>query len=453
MHPALPRFLVAALIWAISAALPAFAQTRLNIPESRSLVARLLADGHYSAAHAVTSALMTRPDPTAGDRLLHARALRGIDQPRTAHRLALQVFRRADSQKLRYASAMVVAQALSSDGHKTRAQIWLRRAAEIAPDGARRAQAVQDFRYVRTTNPWSVRVRFGVSPSSNVNRGPTDNTFTWNGLTFVDPALVPLRGYEISTGLAIEHRLPLASGNRLRLGLVVDDSRFILSDEARRKVPGARGSDYDFLAVETRLAVDWLAPALSSTQTASLVFGRNWAGGQHLTDYLRAGLATSRAVTQKDRIGLRFSAERQWRQDAAIRSGDILTLGGSWGRVLADGAQLSLDLALSDMDAVSADIAHQKARLGVSYALGKPVLGALASLSLGVETRWYDRPLYGPEPRQDETLQIGGSLFFTTFDLFGFAPKVGLTATRTNSNVSRFETEAIELNLGLQSVF
>lgn len=453
MQRLLPR--LALLCFLGFAALPglARAETRLDIDTSRLLVVRLLVDGEYRAAHAVTSALLQRPNAPLSDHLLHARALRGVGQHQAAGDLAKDVFNRAQSPKLRYDAAMVVAQALSSDRRKTMAQLWLRRAAEIAPDEHRKARAVRIFRYVRATNPWSVQARFGISPSSNINRGPTDNTFTWNGLTFIDPALVPLRGYEISSGFNLTRRVPLSPDTRLRFSLIADDSRFVLSPSAKAKVPTARASDYAFSALETQATLDWSTPESPWSHENSLALGRNWSGGEHLTDYVRIGMASYRSLNERNHIGLNFSAERQWRQDLALRSADVISVGGRWGHALSSGARLVLDLGFSDMDSDSADIAHQKARVGLTYAPGQPVLGALASLSVGLESRWYDRPLYAPEPREDTRLSIGGSLFFTEFDLFGFAPKVGLTATRTNSNVSRFETEALEFNLGLQSVF
>lgn len=453
MRFALHRLVLLSLPWLISSAAPVSAETRLGIPQSRALVVHLLGSEEYNAALAVTSVLVKRPGALPQDRLLHARALRGTGKPNLSWRLARQEFRASKSPKLRYAAALVTAQALSTKGHKTRAQMWLRRAAEIAPDDVRRAQAVRDFRFVRATNPWSVQARFGISPSSNVNRGPTDNTFIWNGLTFIDPTLVPLSGYEVSSGLSVERRITLPANNRLRFGLVFDDSRFVLSPSSRRRVPTARASDYDFSAAEARLAYDWSPPSGRSAQTASITFGRNWSGGDHLTDYLRAGIMTSRIVSDRDRLSLRLSVERQWRKDASVRSGDVVTIGGQWSRALQGGDRISLDLSMSDMTSDSASIAHQKARIGLNYALGTPVLGARTTLSLGFEGRWYDRPLYIATPREDEKLLVGGTLVFTEFDLFGFAPKVGLTATRTKSNVSRFETEALELHLGLQSVF
>lgn len=439
-----------ALIWL---ALPVIAQTRIDIPTSRALVSRLLADRQYQAAQAITATLMRRPNRLPADALLHARALRGIGRHRAAQDLAQHIFKTADEPRLRYSAAMVTAQALSSAGHKTRSQFWLRRAAQIAPDPQRRAKAVRDFRYVRSANPWRIDARFGISPSNNINRGPTDNTYVWNGLTFVDPSLLPLSGYEISSGVSLQHRRKLPSGNRVTLGLTLDDSQFFLSDDAKTKVPTARGSDYAFRALQTSAGFGWSGADSHWNQSLGLSFGRNWSGGSHLTDYLRTSWTAGRKINQSNRLSLRLSGERQWRQDVASRSADVLTIGGNWSHAFSGGNRLGLDVSLTNMSAASAAVAHQKSSISLSYSLGQPVFGALTSFNLGFESRLYDRALYIASRRQDNKLRLGASMFFTGFDLFGFAPKVGVTATRNNSNVSRFRTEALELSLGLQSIF
>ena len=65
---------------------------------------------------------------------------------------------------LTLAAALAVAQALSSEGARTRAQLWLRRAMQVAPTKRQKALAVRDFRYVRLRNPWSTRLSFSVAP-------------------------------------------------------------------------------------------------------------------------------------------------------------------------------------------------------------------------------------------------------------------------------------------------
>ena len=75
--------------------------------------------------------------------------------------------------------------------------------------------------------------------------------------------------------------------------------------------------------------------------------------------------------------------------------------------------------------------------------------------SLGVTGtyRIFDEVLYGPQPREDQSLAVSASFFFRSLDTHGFAPRLTIMADRTDSNVSLFETEKIGLSLELQSVF
>jgi len=89
----------------------------------------------------------------------------------------------------------------------------------------------------------------------------------------------------------------------------------------------------------------------------------------------------------------------------------------------------------------------------MQYTFAKPVLGATAQVALSAQAKQYDDPLYGPDPRADLGAVVSTSLVFTDFDTYGFAPKLTLEARKTNSNVTRFETENFGLNMGFQSLF
>ena len=81
------------------------------------------------------------------------------------------------------------------------------------------------------------------------------------------------------------------------------------------------------------------------------------------------------------------------------------------------------------------------------------MLGAQALISIDGEVRRYDDPLYAPQARRDVKATVSGSLLFVDFDTYGFAPKLTLEASRTNSNITRFETKNFGLNIGFQSLF
>lgn len=76
-------------------------------------------------------------------------------------------------------------------------------------------------------------------------------------------------------------------------------------------------------------------------------------------------------------------------------------------------------------------------------------LSAEASLGL----KLYDQPLYIAEPRRDLTATLGVTAVLSEMDYMGFAPEIGLTLTKTDSNIPAMTTEKAELRFGIRSVF
>jgi len=137
---------------------------------------RALQSGNPGAALLLADALLERDPQDLTALLLKARAARDQSRFRTAIKTARQAWSISRAPEERYASALIMAQALSSSGAKTRAQLWLRRAAQNAPDEALKRLAVRDFRYVRDTNPFSTQLRFSITPNSNINNGSKSDT-------------------------------------------------------------------------------------------------------------------------------------------------------------------------------------------------------------------------------------------------------------------------------------
>jgi hypothetical protein len=134
----------------------------------------------------------------------------------------------------------------------------------------------------------------------------------------------------------------------------------------------------------------------------------------------------------------RLGADLTW--TAALRGEDRLSLGASVSRVLSDNVNAASD-ALG---------------LRASYALGEAVGPARLSFSLGVTwTEFPDYSLFGPIPggRDDRRVHARAEAVFEDWSFAGFAPVLSLEAGRTNSNVSRFDTESLGLGVTFRSTF
>jgi hypothetical protein len=190
------------------------AQSTLAPDEARMTAAQLLARGQAQAAVDITDMLIRRDPEDATSLILNAHARRTLGDARNARRAARQGYQASDRPVERYGAAMAMAQALSSDGAKTRAQFWLRRAAHVAPDEQTRARAIRDYRYVSMTNPWSVDLSFSIDPSDNVNGAPSDNTFVLGGLIFTNPAAVPISGFVLRQNTSLRYNFDISQTRR-----------------------------------------------------------------------------------------------------------------------------------------------------------------------------------------------------------------------------------------------
>ncbi|WP_165918990.1 surface lipoprotein assembly modifier [Rhodovulum adriaticum] len=426
----------------------------LTPAEMHAATAHALTVGDHQMALRLAEALLVR-DPQDGQALAaRARALRNLGRPDEARAAARTAWAQADTDAERYAAALLTAQALSSMGRHTSAQFWLRRAGQNAPTPAARARAARDFRYVRSRNPWSAHLGFGVTPSSNVNGGSSADRINIGGLPFVlSPSARALSGTEITGEAELRYRLRPSETLQLHVEGHMEARAYRLSDGARARAPGLQNGDLAWQAAEVAVGGYWAASPGAGPFGAELTFGKSYYGGDPLADYARLDLSKRFALAPGTILRLSGALEEQWRHDATIN--DATVTGGTAEiiRRRENGDMVNLSLELSDTTSDSATIAHEAAAFGVDYQLAKPVLGARLSLSAAYEHRDYDRGLFGAAPRTDDRISLGASVFLPEVSYYGFAPEVGLQAQRVNSNQPLYRSEELGLTLGFRSTF
>lgn len=443
--------LLLAFVVALASGAAAQQQADLTPQEARIMAARLLTTGQPQAALDVTSVLVKR-DPDDGPSLIvQAQALRTLGRYGPAQEAARRAWAVSTHPLDRYASALAMAQALSSDGHKTRAQFWLRRAGDVAPNPRLKARAARDFAYLRKTNPWSVNFSFGITPSDNVNNAPRDNTVILGGLVFTNPSAVPISGFEIRSDVELRYNFAEEPKKRNFVSLLWTESHVVFSDD---NVPvGVEASEFSYRKLETTLGRDFTAGPGKPRQTVSVSLGRIWSGDSTLADEIRLDWRQRYARPEGRRFAWDASLGYSDRKDNDIRSGITSTLGAQWSRPLENGGRLGWQTEVGRTDTDSSALTHTRLNLGVQYTHPKPVMGAIAQVGMSAELRRYDDPLYGPDARRDTKATLSTSLLFVDFDTYGFAPKLTFEASRTESNVSRFETQNLGLQIGFQSLF
>ncbi len=437
----------------LAAGAPGAGELRLSREDTRARAVEMMDAGRPDIALMLAEgALLADPEdlPTL---MLKARALRDLGRSEEAIETSREAWNRSDTAKERFFASLLMAQSRASHGQRGLAQFWLRRAAQVAPDERLEALAVRDFRHVRATTPWRVKLGFSVAPSDNVNGAPKTNTFSLGGLQFINPAAVPLSGVRFGLKGDFRYTIPTADRSRLHLGFGTSLERVRLSREARNKVPGARGADYARNAVETRLEWETIGVKGDWLGRAALVLARDWEGGALLADAARVELGYSRAVAQGLELGVEAAFEATKRHDQRLRDArsQSLTLRGT--KRFDGGAWLRLDLTGAGTASDSAAVARDARRAVLSYGLSKPVKGVLPQIAVNWEQVEFDRPLYGPETRSDTVRGVSVNLLMPELDYMGFAPEIGVSFNERRSNYSLFESESTDLRLGIRSVF
>lgn len=429
---------------------PVFAQDRPS--PTQDAIAFITQSQWDKAGEAADRALALDPDNVTAH-LVRARVWREMHAPKRALPHAKAAHAKATDPRDRYNAALLAAQALSSDGKKGRAQIWLRRALDAAPDHRRRARAARDFRYVRATNPWRVQARFGLRPSNNINGGPSDNTYTWNGLVFVDPSAVPLSGLEIGTGVSLQRRMSQKSGQRFDIGMKIDSTTYVLSPSAKQKLPGAKGSDYAQETIETLARWTWKTGRDAPKYTATTSLGASRYGGAHLSNFARVSLSRGKKINRTDHMTLFVSGEQLWRIDNDARSSTTLEAGLRYSHQIGRGGGVAIGVSVADVASDSTLVAHERVKMTVNYRPEARPMGVVPNFGLGYEMRAYDHPHHIATPRHDDKVKLSASATFPKWERFGFAPQLGINASRTKSNVRRYDSEALGLDFTFKSVF
>jgi tetratricopeptide (TPR) repeat protein len=399
-------------------------------------------------------ALLRSPDDVAA-LLALGRAELALGDPAAALVAARRAHAVAPDDRARYTAARIAAKAHADLGQLTRAQVWLRRAAEDAPDAQTASQVARDYRAVRDANPLSVSLTFGLAPTSNVNGGSTERTFVLPGFPeFVfDGEARALSGLRLSLGGALAYRLAEAERRATSVEVQASGRTYALSDDAREQVPDVEGSDFSDVTVTASLVHRWRGEEASGSSSASLTFGRAFYGGDSFLSFARVSTTRAFLVSPRDLIDAAALVEQTWRleEDEAY-----LSLGArlGWTRGVGEaGDLLRLSLGLRDTLSDLRDVAYDGVTAGAGYEWGRPVLGMRVGIGVEAERRRYDVAAFTLDGRDDRTLRLRASFGLPRVEFYGFYPTLEVEASRTESNVSRYTTDDVTLDLGFRSSF
>ncbi|EPX79649.1 hypothetical protein [Salipiger mucosus] len=463
--------LAAALLAALPVAEPVSAQTEavqddppataveLTLPQLRALAARAVQAGRYDAALQLAGLMLAADAEDSYAHFVVAEAhLRGGD-PRLAREAAHLSYRHADTDVQKHEAARAAAAASAREGRFLPAQIWMRRALWSSPGEAMTQRAANEFRALRRKARLRIDGGLTVAPSSNVNGGSSERVNTIEGLPLVgilSPTAQALSGTVARAEMTLRYRLARNERAQTELRAHGEVKRVWLSDEAQDKAPSADNGDFGSSLLEAGLMHRRSLAEKGPVLSLGVHGGRSWAAEAPRYDFGRVSAAMVQSLGA--RTALTIGHMRQEQYDLDGTADNVTTQAWSLGvmRRLAQGSRLSLNYQVADSQSENVNAVRRTEGLRARFDLGRPVGPVKLGLSLSAfDSHYPDYRVVLPVPGGREDRFYGADLDLTLhrFDVAGFVPKVRLSAERSESNVSRFDTEEYSISVGIESRF
>ncbi len=412
-----------------------------------------LENGDLVAADQMAAAALAMSPTDAEALILRSLLLRRAGRFSAAAQVSADAWRYAETGNTKFDAALLTANNLADQERYTRAQFWLRRARQAAPDPVRRARTEDAYRLVERENPLNARLRFSLSPSNNVNNGSETLEIEIGGLPFeLDAAERQLSGLEASLGTSLSYRLAESDLSRTYVLGSLSFRRIWLDDEVEEVAPELRNSDFDFGAITVGARHDRVIwPDLGPT-TITATLGQSWYGGEPTARWadLALGQTVEAGVTSVFRYGLNARFEK--RLDNPLNDSETLGVSMEYLRRLGPGTSYSLGIWVRDQSSESATI--DSLTTGVSASRTFERLGPVEPrIRAGASSRDFRKWSVTEDGRVDRSLDLQIDALWPDLEYFGFAPETTITVRRTWSNIDIYDRNEISIGFNIVSNF
>lgn len=440
----------------------ALAQEDIQVPidQAGGVAAQALLRGETGLALQIAEAvLQQRPDDRTALIVVAAAAPR-VGEPAKGRLAGARAWRLSETDAQKYEAARLTALAAANEERFTLSTFWLRRALTVTPNEEERTRTLRDARVVKQRNPWATQLSFSLVPSSNVNGGAEDasSSAPGNPTGELSEDALALSGWRASLSFGAQYRLQEAQNSRTIVGLQYQVARVRITEDTT--VPDeAFDTNYYDLSLRHDRALE--NGTLTFRASRGLFEYRDLDLSAQTTAYEKYDirrLGVERRFSVNERTLLSFSATKEWLSYLAVGIGEVerVILGGSVTYQLAGGDRVSGTLTVVDSDGDSVNYTSQDQTLSANYSFAEP-LGPI-SLSLGGGMKWSDYPEYQvlfpvPGGRQDTTTFLNANIGFPNVSYAGFTPVLRIDASKTESNVSRFDRTSVSAGLTISSQF
>lgn len=479
MKPLKRHFLALAIGAATIVAAPAaFSQDepiRLSVEQMRLAADLNLRNGQNGVALTLADALLKRDPHDMAALFIRSHVLRAQAEYSAAQQAARTAWQAAQSDTDKYTAAVLMAQALSSDGKRTRAQFWLRRAAQVAPTPAHAARVAQDFGHVRQQNPWQTHLSFTLQPSSNINNGSArdSSSLLYEILTpLLDESEVLLGASSkalsgIETGFELQSRYRFHqtewTAHDLRFGLsyrtyqlsnsakadlAAEDAARVARGEAPQNVDG---SDFAYGTVQLGYGFKQLRKDRRGEFSLTADIGQSYYGGEEYNSYFPTSIGQSYYLDPQNKLNFGISTDIRRAQRGAEQ--EQLSLSAGLSKKLASGDGLYLGASVSTLSSDLERLEYDEVRLRSGYVLGREVFNTSLQFGISTSFRDYDVSPHDASGRRELQISAEATATFKQIDYMGFNPTLSITASKTNSNIGLYDVNRLGLSIGIASAF
>jgi hypothetical protein len=455
--------LVAAL-WAA----PLHAQVvNLTPTQVRALAVAALENERPDQAAVASDALLKRFPDDPGVLLLRTEAAVLLGDFSNATSFGQRAFWNASNDIQRFNAARLTALAHARQSQDGRAQLWLRAARQFAPSDAASESVARDFQDIRRRNPLSVNLRFGVTPSSNINGGSSSdesNLFGFvdgegNPLIFqLDEVSQALSGWEVSGSLNLRYRVRTDRTSATFLDFGVSGQTFRLSESSRDRAESAdpddpvTGSDFSTATLNFGVSHRFVLSPDAGITEAGLSFAQSWRGGEENRRFATASLSHTWNVFDTDSFTLSGFSQQQERLENGDRT-QVFDVTGTYTTRLDGIGTVSIALGFRDNAAEDEAEDFDAVRYRLGFSPSDPLFGVNLGFNLSYEEREFENVALAGGERRDEITSLSVRAVLSDIEFFGFRPVLTAERTRQDSTTALFDRDFTEFGFDIVSSF
>jgi hypothetical protein len=464
MHKAV-RFALALALLGTSAS----AQTTVDLTvDQASDVATqaLFADDFRLSLQIAEAILLQFPDDRQSLLIVAAAAPR-VGDPKRGREAGARAWAVSTTDVQKYEAARLTALAAANEERYTLSTFWLRRALTVAPNEDERARTLNDARAVTRLNPWSSNLSFSLAPSNNVNGGAEDEDLfvagSDTGGTISEDGLA-LAGWRATLGFGTRYRFQQNADSRSIIGVSYQGSRVWLTDDTDVTNDALSTDALQWnLRHERALENGTVGISLSHTTFQYRDFKLRTKEST-LENYDTTRIAVDRRLALSDRTMLSLSAiqERVDYSIDGIGRVDRTTAGVGLSFLLESKDRVTVNLSVNKADGDNVNYISHGQSLNVTYSWAEPIGPVSLSAGAGVSLRNFPdfqvftlpsgfAPIDGG--RNDSTVSANLNIGFPQVSYAGFSPGLRIDASRTRSNVSRYDRTTFSAGLTISSSF